>query len=446
MIINTNSFPIDINNYRVLFGFLAALACFFLILNFSSDEMSNLHSYFIALSGGLLSISLLFLILKKYISRGMFLLAILFFVIKLLTGTIHYILLFDNDYFASSVSSFDYLFEYNWLFDSMGIISEGLSTGDNDALLNQQEVNKNYEMVLFLSMLFLLGGAKTLHFACFNSLILVLTSLFIYFIGLKVNGTQRECFFIFLVSLLQPFEFITSILARDTLGQFFIIFSVYFIISTHKLLLKVGWILLGSILVSFVREVYLVIPVAALVSSYFLERLTSSFKAFPVRDVIFLFAGLFTFIMLFQVFGSSIFSRFLDINFLSKIISLPISIIYALVGPFPWTQILLEVPGWEFHPPLYLQSIYNFTLILGTTFFLLNNHTKMEEKFILLVVSLFFLSGILVYGGKHVVYYSVAMPLLTIFFYEFKFRKFLLYFFCIFNFYIIANFLYNYLL
>ena len=133
---------------------------------------------------------------------------------------------------------------------------------------------------------------------------------------------------------------------------------------------------------------------------------------------------------------------FLNIDFLSKFFQLPVSFIYSVVGPFPWTQVLYQVTGYEYHIPGYLTSVFNLTLFLSLLIFLVNNRPSRLQFMILLIFSLFYLSGILVYGGKHTVYYSLAIPLLALF--DSKSRIFIFFtrFIMVFIFFLILNFIY----
>ena len=122
---------------------------------------------------------------------------------------------------------------------------------------------------------------------------------------------------------------------------------------------------------------------------------------------------------------------------------LPVSLVYALVGPFPWTQIFLQPPGYEFHIPQYMTSIYNFALIAGTISYFLKFKVKKIDYLILVYVFLFFFSGILVYGGHHTTYYSVAIPLLVLFDKDSKLSLFFARFFLIFMFWVLMNIIYT---
>jgi len=238
-------------------------------------------------------------------------------------------------------------------------------------------------------------------------------------------------------------EFISSILARDIFGQFIIIFAMYIMLCFFSLgISKYIAILFASILSSFVREVYALIPIAAYIMMVLTSDITKGFISkktfFGGISVIFLSILGYEFVL------NNILYRFLDQNFISLVIQLPVSLVYALVGPFPWTQIFLQPPGYEFHIPQYLTSIYNFALIVTTTSYLLKFQLKKVDYFILSYVFLFFLSGILVYGGHHTTYYSIAIPLLVLFDKDSRLSLFFIRFFLIFMFWVLMNIVYTF--
>ena len=149
-----------------------------------------------------------------------------------------------------------------------------------------------------------------------------------------------------------------------------------------------------------------------------------------------------TFVALMPFLIDTFFGRFLDVDFISKIFRLPISFIYSLVGPFPWTQVLYQVTGYEYHIPGYLTSVFNISLYLSLIVFLANNRPSRQQFMILLIFLLFYLAGILVYGGKHTVYYSIAIPLLALFDINSKIFQFFTKFVMVFIFFLILNFIY----
>ncbi len=432
---------------KTIISIVLAFAAYFSILSISNSDMLNLYSLIISYFASLLAIYLVYLLLDKKLKQNKLLLfGYLLFTIRWLVGVLHYLYFFEPDYLYGYSSSFDYLAEYVWAVDSMSMISgtlDGTIDADNAGATAARELNKNYEMLFFMSLLFFFGGEKILVVASFNSLIVIFSAFLVYKISLSLRQSKKVAFFCFILVALQPMEFISSILARDIFGQFIVILAIYLILSFyHTVYLKYIIALIASLFTSFVREVYALIPIITIFITPLLSELSKGFiskKTLISIVMVMIFA-----IISYDFVINQILYRFLDKNFLSLILQLPISLVYAIVGPFPWTQIFLQPPGYEFHIPQYLTSIYNFTLILATAEYILKYKLQKIDYLILCYVFLFFLSGILVYGGHHTTYYSIAIPLLVLFDNNGKLSFFFIRFFLIFMFWVLMNIIYTF--
>jgi hypothetical protein len=428
-------------------SFVIAFILFFSILSISDDDMLNLYSLIISYISGIVAIICIYFFLEKNLQQNKLLLfACIAFSLRMFVGVIHYLYFFEPDYLRSYSSNFDYLAEYVWAIDSMNIISgtlDGSVDADSAEASAAIAINKNYEMLFFMSLLFYFGGEKVLVVSSFNSLVVILSAFLIYKISFFIRNSKKIAFFCFVLVSLQPMEFISSILARDIFGQFLIIFSLYLMVSFFKTkYLKYLVTLLASLMTSLVREVYALIPLITLFMPRILAEIWTGYVSKKT-----LMGGILLIIILILTFDfilNNILYRFLDKDFISLFLSLPVSLVYAIVGPFPWTQIFLQPPGYEFHVPQYLTSVYNFTLILSTIFYFIKYKASKLDYLILVYVLLFFFSGILVYGGKHTTYYSVAIPLLVLFDKDSKLSLFFIRFFLIFMFWVLMNIIYTF--
>lgn len=432
-----------LNVFRVCLCLLGGFVSYFSVLSLSSDELNNFSSLIITAIAGIVGLIIFCLLLKPYCKISLIWLAIVFYLIRLIIGIIHYVYFFDGSYLSDSTSKLDYLFEYMWLFDSMENIAGGISGNLNADQIYDPTDNKNYEMIFFMSFLFFLGGTKILSIATFNSLVGIFSALLVFIIAREIGRTNKEATIAFIITSLQPFEIFTSIFARDTFGQLIIFFSIYLVlVAPSRPYLKYLLIALSGYISAFVREVYFIIPIIVALFNKLTYSLVHSFHTFPRKNLIYLFIIIFVGALLTPYIVDLVFSRFLDKDFFSLIINLPISFIYSLVGPFPWTNFLLKVDGWEYLFSGYLTSVFNLTLMYGAALYLLNNNLKENEWLILFFILLYYMSGILVYGGKHTVYYSLITPLLALFILRPTLLKFFLTFFIFFNIYLLANILY----
>ena len=435
-----NLFPIQVS-----FFIAASFGLYLAVLSLSNEEMNNGTSILIATSGGLIAIFFFYFMLQKYFVVSILKYALLFYLIRLSIGIVHYLIFLEPDYFRHSSSDFSYLDEYMWLFDSMDMFAAGTAgTADADTVAGYAAENKNYEMIYLMSFLFYFGGVKALSVATFNSLVTVYAAFLIYFISLKINENSRNAIFCFLIVLLQPFEMITSILSRDTFGQMLVLYSVFLLVFffSSNGLFKIVIIGFASWVSSLVREVYFLIPLIVGIGTNIVYSVIYNFRNFKKSNLIAFIFALIGLVALTPILIEIFLGRFLNVDFLSKIIALPVSFIYSVVGPFPWTQVLYQVTGYEYHIPGYLTSVFNLTLFLSLLIFLVNIRPSRSQFMILLIFSLFYLSGILVYGGKHTVYYSIAIPLLALFDSNSRIFIFFSRFIMVFIFFLILNFIY----
>jgi len=441
LIVDTKrAFPLKLS-LCIAFSFGIYLA----ILSLSSDETNNGLSLLIAIFGGLVAIYSFYFMLRQHFVQSLLKYALIFFLIRLSIGVLHYLLFFDSNYFFVNYTDFAYLDEYMWLFDSMDMFAAGTAgTADADLVAGYAEENKNYEMIFVMSFLFYFGGTKALTVATFNSLITVYAAFLVYLISIKINKDVKNAIFCFLIVLIQPFEMITSILSRDTFGQMLIFYStlllVYFFSANS--LLKLLVIAVASWISSLVREVYFFIPLVVGVGSNLVYSVIYNFRSFRKSYAIIFLFTIIGFVLLAPILIDTFLARFFNINLIEMIFRLPVSAIYSFVGPFPWTQVLDQVTGYEYHIPGYLTSVFNITLFLGLLIFLVNNRPTRLQFMILLTFSLFYLAGILVYGGHHTVYYSIAIPLVALFDMNSRLLVFLIRFIMIFVLFLILNLIY----
>jgi len=430
---------------KLSLGIAFSFGIYLAVLSLSSEETNNGLSFFIATFGGLTAILSFYYILRKHLVKSLLKLALIFFLARLSLGVLHYLLFFDSNYFFVNYTDFDYLDEYLWLFDSMDMFAAGTAgTADADTVAGYADQNKNYEMIFLMSFLFYFGGTKALTVATFNSLVTVYAAFIVYLISIKVNKDVKNGIFCFLIVLIQPFEMITSILSRDTFGQMMVCYSAFLLVYFFSAngLLKLLAIAVASWVSSLVREVYFLIPLVTGVGSNLLYSLIYHFRSFKRSyALVFLFATI-GIVLLSPILIETFLGRFLDVNFIEKIVRLPISAIYSFVGPFPWTQVLNQVTGYEYHIPGYLTSVFNITIFLGLIIFLANKRPTRLQFMILLIFILFYLSGILVYGGRHTVYYSIAIPFLALFDLNSRMSLFLIRYIMVFILFLILNFVY----
>ena len=139
---------------------------------------------------------------------------------------------------------------------------------------------------------------------------------------------------------------------------------IVFLLSSNGLI-KIVIIGFASWVSSLVREVYFLIPLIVGIGTNIVYSVIYNFRNFKKSNLIAFIFALIGLVALTPILIEIFLGRFLNVDFLSKIIALPVSFIYSVVGPFPWTQVLYQVTGYEYHIPGYLTSVFNLTLFLS---------------------------------------------------------------------------------
>ena len=98
------------------------------------------------------------------------------------------------------------------------------------------------------------------------------------------------------------------------------------------------------------------IPLVAGLGSNLFYSLIYHFRNFKKTYIAVFIFSILSLAALTPLLIDTFFWRFLDIDIVEKILRIPVSAIYSLVGPFPWTQVLYRVTGFEYHIPGYLTS------------------------------------------------------------------------------------------
>ena len=94
--LNSKYFPL-----RATFYFLISFAVYLGILSFSNDQMNNGLSFLITSMAGVLSIAVLFRLLRDVIGPKVYLYALFFYFFRLSIGALHYLYFFDGQYFQT---------------------------------------------------------------------------------------------------------------------------------------------------------------------------------------------------------------------------------------------------------------------------------------------------------------------------------------------------------
>ena len=369
-----------------------------------------------------------FIVRKKIIKKSAFLCVSFAYLIRVGFGTLHYIFSIDGSYF-SRLSKFGYLYDYEWLNNSMIEVSDywkeyGFGIMSPEFFIS----NKNAIITAYMSLIYYLGDNN--HFlnivvlnSFHNILVAILVSIIAYaIIGPKASHT------ILLIVLFQPFGFATDIFWRDSVGQFFVILSIALLLFS-ELNLKGFFFLTFSTFFTFIhRTAYL----PANMAIYFYKNFILSGQ----KKITLKILAIIIFVAIYIIFGEYL-------NEISKVQNyitsegdtntsitsggIVFTFLKGLTGPFPWHQIFnKKINGREYLFYDMLQASYCmviYYIVLKQLIINSKNKLKNIEIFILLSVSIYMSFGLFSYG--HIAYTSLVSVLLFTIMKNLQLRDFL---------------------
>ena len=122
-----------------------------------------------------------------------------------------------------------------------------------------------------MSGIFLSGSFNAFDLAVQNSLFSIFTSLVIAQIVKEEGGTSKQIKIALLLTIFQPISFISTMIWRDVVGQFFLALGGYFLYKSTKKnkILMVALILLATISFFINRFLYAFFPLIVIFGYFF---------------------------------------------------------------------------------------------------------------------------------------------------------------------------------
>lgn len=409
---------------NVLRSCLIAIAFFWILLSVSSFGGDDTKSTFsITFFSCLLTLYLLlyFLYSRRFLSFQLFLLVLTFFILRVLLGVYHYLALFDDNYFNVSSPVLNIgLWDYESLDYSMALLANtwndyGFLKNTTDYLVS----NKNTWLHPYLALLYYLpNNTHFLNIAILNSFHSTLVALVVAGYAYKYAALNFNN--IFLIALMQPFGLISSVMWRDTVGQFFFISGLILIAEYSGRIRAFYQPVIGAILLMSLRNVYFIIVIIIFL-----------FRAVATKSIKKLNSGFTVAAIVLIIIGSDYAIPYLtlsDRHSYSDLLSLPKKIVVAFIGPFPWTQIFdVNIAAREYLiqdilQALYASSIWVLFIIKFKWAHLQSIIFSMSQKTILLGIILVTTMSALSFG--YVTYVTVGTVLLLPFLVTVKLYEF----------------------
>ena len=340
---------------RTIFLTLTMLGLF----NVMGTEDNTTASF---ISESVVFLILTFIAAKLYLGNNsivyIFLLA---YVIKLLIGVFHYLYFIDPNYFHSTGNNQMLHQEFQAVTQFLeSAVAEkkelGLFHMKLDGYVTHQEI------LSIIAIPFRYFGVKILNIAPINSFFSILTAINIFMVCKKEEWTSDVCKCILLILAFFPATLLTSYFFRDIVGWAFISVGLVLICKANSITTKTIAIVISMGLFYLQRNGYIVIPIALVMAQYSLLAKTRKVGMFLFVCIVALL------IVPLAVGFASTESTDSYVDGVSNltVIALPIKIILGLIGPFPWTNVMMyeTFPAVSYYIGDYVMGCLNIGLLI----------------------------------------------------------------------------------
>ena len=212
-----------------------------------------------------------------------------------------------------------------------------------------------------MSNIFLSGSFNAFDLAVQNSLFSIFTSIIIAQIVKEEGGTSRQIKIALLLTIFQPISFISTMIWRDVVGQFFVALGGYILYKSTKKnkILMILLIILATFSFFINRFLYAFFPIIV-IFGYFLFLKKNKFGLL-LLPLVYIFIDYFDNILsvtnhITESYGDNITS-------VTFWVFLPLNVIRLLIGPFPWSNWFTFDDSTIFLIAEYLQAVVNISLI-----------------------------------------------------------------------------------
>jgi len=402
--------PETMHSGRLLAGLLLAHAAVLIPMRFFGYELSrywSLLSVTGAAFAGLLVFSAVY-IGRAFGKKAVYILC-LAFALKVGLGVWHYLFFMDADYFTT-MNAFSYFHDFEWMNNKMQAAADfWREEGFSPLPATFYFGNKNPFLLAYNGVLYFLSGNNHLNISPWNALHSIYVAILVGALALQAGATKTQARFALAIAAFQPFGFISNLMWRDSVGQFWLVLGAYLLIATRE---KKWWWVLTLPAAGFfawsVRQPYLLLLIA--LAAY---MLASAYRSKMNMWLILLFFGAIAvgLNVLPAVMGLAL-DRFQGTSQLSfDFFLFPLRIVRAIAGPFPWFQLFMGVDGAEYMPVDFIQAVYNLALIILVVPIAIKKwkETGLDPSFVLSAL-LFITAAQAV--GVHISYVSIGMVLL----------------------------------
>lgn len=370
--------------------------CF--IYLFTDKTSTRSYSYLIFNTAAVISMVVVSLRSKAKFGFSIFTPLLLGYLIKTLIGLAFWQFYIFPDYFTIDTSSFsfkheEYLMTESWMRQIAEYrIAKGIFTLPPDML-----TAKNFFIHYIMSNIYISGSFNPLDLSVQNILFSSYTAIIIANIVRRAGGNNLQIRAALLIAILQPMTMISTIIWRDTVGQFFVALGGYLI---YRSTLLIGpkllvYLLLASFSMLIQRLLYAFFPIFSILGFFIFARTKkiTQFIYIPISLIIiqYLNQALFITDQISMGYGQNISSILLWLL-------LPLNIVRLFIGPLPWTTWFEFTDTTIFLISDYFQAAMNITLAFITylTFRrpVFDQNTNNLRKIFIILFFMFIIAGI----------------------------------------------------
>lgn len=381
----------------------------FILLGTDTDSMNSFLAESVAF------FILTWLAAKLYLGKERFVwIFVLAYLLKLTIGVIHYLYFIDPNYFASTGTNQMLHQEFQAVMEFLEMaVWEKKQYGLFHLKLDGYVTHQDFLSIIAIPFRFF--GVKILNIAPLNSFFSVLTAINIYIVCRRKewNYKTKKCI-LFLLAFF-PATIISSYFYRDIVGWAFMSIGLVLICKAKTLVSKLVVMPLAMLLFYLQRNGYIVLPIAILLAQFSLLSKSKKTGAFAIVGVLVLLI----LPSVFKFASNDSTDAYIEGSSSWSIYVLPIKIILGLIGPFPWSNLMM----YKIHPAFsyYLSDYVMGCLNIGLLICLFSGWNKFRRKSALSESSilgiLLVLFGLMT-GVMHMTYISIGVIFLIPWFVE----------------------------
>lgn len=323
-----------------------------------------------------------------------------FFLLKIFIGVIHYLYFFDNSYFSSG--DYAYLtFEFAAVYEHVELAVEYKKENGIFAFFQRLGGITHQEIWSFISIPFVYYGTFFMNIAPINSFFASLTTVNLLIISKHYYSlSQKQLYFVLILSSLFPITLISSLFWRDVVGMYLLSLGfILILLSKKSIILNTFSILISSVLFYSYRTAY---PIF-LLFTFILKIFKKNIVIILISSVVSLSIAYYVFINYsIQYLSIEDLDRIINYDLLAVLIKFPV----GFIGPFPWNQ-FIDNNLFSYQIQEHIQAIFNLTFL----YFFFRNFKAIVSKYkndIIFQTSILLIFAGLLNPYMHLVYVSFA--------------------------------------